>query len=171
MQLRTSQRYRTLQKEVGLSQSVSCRVFHTSHTVVCVHSALSPLFSLSLRPARRTICLFLCFTLTIDHFGESCHSDSNAFCISVGLQSCFTVSQSVGPIRLCMLGFQEPYANTKWEGCHLMIQHSVYDLVRLHSISIQPQHTSWKLACACVCERVCVCVGAWNTEGVGRDYR
>lgn len=69
MHLRTSQCYPTLQKEVDLSQSVSCRVFHTSHAVVCVHSALSPLFSLalSLRPARRTIHLFR-FTLTIDHF-------------------------------------------------------------------------------------------------------
>lgn len=43
------------------------------HAVVCVHSALSPLFSLSLWPARRALRLFLLlfflhFTLTIDHF-------------------------------------------------------------------------------------------------------
>lgn len=143
-------------KLIWVSQSAAeCFI---RHTVVCVHSALSPLFSLalSLRPARRTICLFR-FTLTIDHFGESRHNDSNAYCISAGLQGLFTVSTRCGPHSgyVCMLGFQEPYANTEWEGSHLVIQHSVYEWVRLHSISMQPQHTSWKLACACVCECVC----------------
>lgn len=37
-----------------------------------------------------------------------------------------------------------------------MIQHSVYEWVRLQSVSMQPQHTSWKLAFACVRARVYV---------------
>ncbi len=63
--LSVTQRYK--RKLIWVSQSAAeCFI---RHTVVCVHSVLSPLFSLalSLWPARRTICLFH-FTLTIDHF-------------------------------------------------------------------------------------------------------
>lgn len=52
---------------------------------------------------------FFCFTLTIDHFGESCYSDSNATVFQQALQRRFTVSTS----HVCILGFQEPYANTE----------------------------------------------------------
>lgn len=63
-------------KLIWVSQSAAeCFI---RHTLVCVHSVLSPLFSLalSLRPAQRTLRLFR-FTLTIDHVGESCNHDSN----------------------------------------------------------------------------------------------
>lgn len=40
----------------------------------------------------------------------------------------------------------------------------VYEVVRLHSISMQPQHTSWKLACACVC----VCLSEHEAQ---REWR
>lgn len=43
MQLRTSQCYPTLQKEVDLSQSVSCRVSHTSHCCLCAFSLIASL--------------------------------------------------------------------------------------------------------------------------------
>lgn len=91
-----------------------------------------------------------------------------------GPQNCFNASTGCRP-RLacaCTLGFQEPCANTEWEDCHLMIQHSVYEWVRLQSVSMQPQHTSWKLAFACVCSCICACQSRpWNTEGAERDYR
>lgn len=45
MRLRTSQCYPTLQKEVGLSQSVSCRVFHTSHCCLCAFSLIASLLT------------------------------------------------------------------------------------------------------------------------------
>lgn len=63
MQLRTSQCYPTLQRKlIWVSQSAAeCFI---RHTVVCVHSALSPLFSpvYSLRQAPRTVCIFSLYT-------------------------------------------------------------------------------------------------------------
>lgn len=94
--LSVTQHYK--RKLIWVSQSAAeCFI---RHTVVCVHSALSPLFSLvySLWPAPRTVCIFH-FTLAIDHFGESCqsHTDSNLYCISAGLQSRFTVIMGCRP--------------------------------------------------------------------------
>lgn len=75
MHLRTSPCYPTLQKGRGcesVSQLPSCLL---RHTVVCVHSALSPLSSRSHSPCGRHGRLFFFFffflshfTLTIDHF-------------------------------------------------------------------------------------------------------
>lgn len=91
MQLRISQCYPTLQKEVALSQSVSCRVSHTSHCCLCAFSLITSLLhSVSLCGKHEELFAFSCFTLTIDHFGESCNTDSNTYCISAGLQCCFT---------------------------------------------------------------------------------
>lgn len=45
MQLRTFQCYPMQQKEVDLSQSVSCRVFHTSYCCLCAFSLIASLFA------------------------------------------------------------------------------------------------------------------------------
>lgn len=85
-------------KEVDLSQSVSCRVFHTSPLSVCIQPYR--LFSRScfLSAASAENSAFFHFTLTIDHFSESRHSDSNAYSISASLQGLFTRSTRC---RLC----------------------------------------------------------------------
>lgn len=70
--------YPMLLKEVDLSQSVSCRVFHTSHWCLCAFSLIASLLARTLSAASAENYLpFFHFTLTIDHFGESCDNDSN----------------------------------------------------------------------------------------------
>lgn len=178
--LSVTQHYK--RKLMWVSQSAAeCLI---RHTVVWVHSVLSPLFSLSvfLWPEA----FFFCFTLTFDHLVS--HATLTQI-HTVPKKSYRAVShcklKGVGPTWAhmhvaCVLAFsfQEPSANTEWEGRHLMIQHSVYEWARLHSISKQPQFTSWKRTydwvymhmfsvCALMHTRVCVYIWVWNT-GVER---
>ncbi len=160
MHLRTSQCYPTLQRKlIWVSQSAAeCFI---RHAVVWVHSGLSPLFSLalSLRPVRRTLCLFFALLSLLITFGESCRGDSNTYCTLAGLQSCFTVRKGCRPHSgcACMPGFQEPYANTEWEGriwWSSTLFMSEWDYA-------QSQCSHFLETCLCVC--VCVCV---HTERV-----
>lgn len=152
------------------SRSESVSQLQSVSYVTLLPVCIQPYRLSSLSAASTENFVFFRFTLTIDHLGESCHTDSNAHCISAGLQSRFTVSTGSRPHSgyVCTLCFQEPCANTEWKSCHLMTQHYVYVWVRVHFTSMQLQHTSWKLACMRV--RVCV-LRAWNTGEVETFHR
>lgn len=164
MHLRTSQCYPTLQKEVDVSQSVSCGEVHTSHCCLCASSLIASLLTCALSRCGQCweLCLFH-FTLTIDHFGESCQNESNAYNASAGLQYWLTLNTRcrLHFIYACFTSRNPMLISSQmaviWQSGTLFM--SAWDYAR--SLCISP-HTFWKLACTCMC--VNVCVKAWNTE-------
>ena len=110
--LSVTQRYK--RKLIWVSQSAAeCFI---RHTVVCVHSGLSPVFSLApaLRTPRRTLCLFSLYSHYWSYFWWVTPQWLKCILYFGRLQSCFTVSTGCRPHSacVCMQGFQEPYANT-----------------------------------------------------------